>query len=665
MSKYEFPRLFSSLNVGSLTLANRIVMPALNLVYSDNGCVNDRLIAFYSRRAQGGAGLLIVGGCAVDRRGRSAGMLRLDDSRYGTGLKALTDAIHAQGTPVAAQLFHAGRYARVSVTGEPGLAPSAVYSRYAGALPQEMSSQQITQAAQAFGQAAVLAKQSGFDAVELSAGAGYLISQFLSPLTNLRTDEFGGSMENRFRFAGMVMDHIRTAVGKDYPVLVRIGGNDFLPGGNTLSQAVEFARFLEQKGAAAIDVTGGWHETAVPQLTGHLPPGGLAYLAARIKDALAIPVLVSNRIHSPALGERLIALGAADAVCMGRQLVCDPDTPEKIRTGRQDQVIPCVACGQGCTDHTFAGKSLGCVLNPFAGREEFLPRRTQEIPRNVAVVGGGAAGMGAAITAAGQGHHVTLYERSACLGGSLRALSAIRSKAEYARLLEVVIATLYRSGVRVRLEEEYTTDHNEDCVVLAATGAKALELNNQGFPGTVCTAEEVLLRQATPGRRVAVIGNTGICWETAIWLAEDAQTAPATLHFLRKYQAEDQQWLSQLEGLHRREITVISTGEKPAAGIGIGARWIIKSDLTRHKISVLCAASQITLTPAGVQVILADGTCQTVTADTVVAASYEQDRSLAQSLECQGIRAYTVGAAAFPGTQGYTVTSAIRSALHI
>ncbi|NLC77763.1 MAG: NADH:flavin oxidoreductase, partial [Clostridia bacterium] len=289
-----------------MELKNRIVMPAMHLSYTLDGQVNDRLIDFYVERAQGGAGLIIVGGCAIDQAGAGPWMIRLDHPRYKEGLRRLTEAIHAHGAKVAAQLYQAGRYAHSVLTGQQSVAPSPVASRLTGEVPKELTKEEIEQVIASFAQAALLAKEAGFDAVEILGSAGYLLSQFLSPLTNRREDEYGGSWENRLRFPLAVVKAVKEAVGPDYPVIVRVAGNDFMPGSNTGAEARAFCRELEKAGVAAINVTGGWHETHVPQLTMNVPPGAFVYLAANIKEAVSVPVIACNRLQDPAVAEQVL-----------------------------------------------------------------------------------------------------------------------------------------------------------------------------------------------------------------------------------------------------------------------------------------------------------------------------------------------------------------------
>ena len=472
-------------------------MPALHLGYSPDGNAGERLAAFYRTRAAGGAGLLIVGGCGIDSLGYSASMLRIDNDEAVPGFSQLVHSIHEAGGVAALQLFHSGRYAKSKVTGSTPVAPSAVYSSYSKEIPRELLPDEIYTIQDAYAAAAERAKRCGFDAIEIICSAGYLVSQFLSPLTNKRTDDYGGCWENRRRFGGEVLTKVRAVVGPDFPLIVRIAGNDFMSGGNTSAEAAKFAIYLESLGADAVNVTGGWHETNVPQLTPQLPPGGLAYLAATVKNNVEIPVIASNRINDVFLAEELLRSGVADGICMGRQLVCDPDTPNKARSGDTDLIVKCSGCGQACSDNTFAGKPLGCVQNPYAGREH-LPDNVQTgTGKRILVVGGGASGIEFALSARRRGHEVTIYEKADILGGSLNILAKLPGKRELIDFAEVRKRMLMREGVSCRTGVHVTAGLLEravcDIIVLAVGRPDTPEaIENNGFEGNIASVYSLI-----------------------------------------------------------------------------------------------------------------------------------------------------------------------------
>jgi 2,4-dienoyl-CoA reductase (NADPH2) len=344
----EFPHLFSPIKVNSMIIRNRIVMTATHLGYTPEGNVTDRLVTFYAERARGGAGLIIVGGCPIDEYGGMVGMVGISHEKHIPGLQRLTSAVHDSDAKIAAQLYQAGRYTHSAmIGGRKPFSASAVRSRLTGETPRALELHEIPSVQAKFAEAALRAIESGFDAVEILGSAGYLISQFFSPLTNLREDGYGGSFQNRMRFGIEVVEKVRKAVGPSYPIIMRLAGNDFMEGSNTNSEAALFAHELEKAGVDLFNVTGGWHETRIPQLTMFVPRRAFTYLAQGIKSAVSVPVIASNRINHPRIGEEILRHGEADMVAMARGLLADPDLPEKARTGKADQIFRCVACNQG------------------------------------------------------------------------------------------------------------------------------------------------------------------------------------------------------------------------------------------------------------------------------------------------------------------------------
>jgi len=400
----DFPYLFSSISVRNMELRNRIVMTAMHLGYTPEGEVTDQLVGFYEARAKGGVGLIIVGGCPIDEYGGMAGMIGLNHDRFIPGLKRLTSAVQAHGAKIAAQLYQAGRYTHSAmIGGRKPFSASAVRSRLTGETPRALEIHEIPAVQDKFAEAALRAKKAGFDAVEILGSAGYLICQFLSPLTNKRDDEYGGPLENRMRFGLEVVQKVRSAVGPDYPILMRIAGNDFMEGSHTNREARIFASELEKVGVDLFNVTGGWHETRVPQLTMFVPRRAYVYLAQGIKSAVSVPVLASNRINDPAIGEEIIRNGEADLVTMARALLADPELPNKAKEGKAHLIYHCVACNQGCFDNIFQLRPASCLVNPRAGKEGELALEPAPKVKKVLVIGGGPAGMKAACIAAERG----------------------------------------------------------------------------------------------------------------------------------------------------------------------------------------------------------------------------------------------------------------------
>lgn len=652
--------LFEPVAVGSMLLKNRIVMPALHHAYTPEGLVNERLIRYYERRAQGGAALIVIGGCSVDPAGTGPAMIGLHDDSFLEGLTRLAAAVKSAGARAAVQLYHAGRYTHSMLTGLQPLAPSAIPSRLTRETPREMSREDIAGVVEKFATAAHRAREAGFDAVEIIASAGYLICQFLSPVTNRRTDEYGGSWENRCRFGAEVASAVRERIGPDIPVMVRLSGHDFIPGSSTNSEAAAFAAVLEKAGADCFNVTGGWHETRVPQITGDLPPGGFTYLAAGVKAAVNVPVIASNRINDPRTAEEILRNGQADLVNLGRALVADPDFPLKARAGEHRSIRRCLACNQGCLDSIFSFQELHCAVNPLAGREHEIAVTPAAKPRRILVVGGGPGGSETALTAARRGHQVTLWEKEERLGGQLRYAAQPPGKQEFATLAEYYSHQLPAAGVEICLKREAKAadilEFAADIVIVATGSRPADPPFPVKAPGKVLTALEALDASAPLGKRVVVVGGGAVGCETALAIAERGTLDAGTLKFLLQNGAETPENLLRLVNRGPRDVTILEMAKGVGRDIGVSTRWVVLQNLRRLGVRVVDRATVREVAAAGVS-YEKDGQVEFIPADTVVlAVGAQPERSLAEELEGKVAELHVIGDAVKPRK----VTEAVR-----
>ena len=407
-----FTRLFEPIRINKVVIPNRIVMPAMALFYTGDYTFTERFKAFYRERARGGVGLMIIGPMAIDKVGSNPFMPGLFDDRYIEPIREFVDELHREtDTRIGVQFMQQGRFASSRFTGITPIAPSAIASPLNKEVPREMTKDDIAEVEDAFAKAAVRAKNAGFDYVELMAGGSYLIGEFLSPVTNHRTDDYGGTLDKRMRFGIEVIEKVRDAVGTDFLLGIRVSGHDFVKGGNTSEESAIFCMRAEKAGVDCINVTGGWHETNVPQITSDVPPGAYVYLARNIKERVTVPVFASNRLGDPHIAEKVLLSGAADMICWGRPLIADPELPHKVQAGRLEEMVPCIGCNQGCFDSIAAGLPVFCTLNPRVGREEETQISKAERSKKIYVAGGGPAGMQCALTARQRGHNVTLFEK--------------------------------------------------------------------------------------------------------------------------------------------------------------------------------------------------------------------------------------------------------------
>lgn len=526
MANHPFPRLFEPLDIRGMRLKNRLVMAPMDTNYAAvGGQVNDRLIDYYAARARGGVGMITVEATAVIPEGRGwEHNLGIWDDRMVPGLRRLAAAIQAGGARAAIEIFHAGRRAIGAIIGAQPVAPSPLRARNSE-VPRELSMEEIGQLVGAFASAARRAREAGFDAISLHMAHGYLINQFLSPLSNRRSDAYGRDLRGRTRFASEVIGAVREAVGSQMPIICRLTVDEYTPVGLDLAESRRIAPILVESGADAIDVSAGGpeapHMTTQPMV---VPRGCLVHLAQGIKEVVGVPVAVVGRINTPELAEEILSKGQADLVVMGRALIADPDLPRKALEGKPEDICPCIACNQGCSDRLTGGLDVSCLVNPLVGREGMIEIRLAAAPRKVIVAGGGPAGMSAARTAALRGHRVALYEKGPELGGQALLAAAPPHKDEIANFTRYLIRQMDVLGVEVHLRAGVTPEivkRERPDVLILATGAVPLDppIPGEGKAGAIF-AWEVLRGGIQVGRRVVVIGGGEVGCETAEYLLE-------------------------------------------------------------------------------------------------------------------------------------------------
>jgi 2,4-dienoyl-CoA reductase (NADPH2) len=649
----QFPYLFAPIKINTMELKNRIVMTAMHLGYTPEGQVTDRLIDFYSLRAKGGVGLIIVGGCPIDEFGGMSSMICIHDDGYIPGLKQLTDAVKKGGAKIAAQLYQAGRYTHsATIGGRKPFSSSAVRSKFTGETPRALELDEIPGVQDKFAEAAVRAKQSGFDAVEILGSAGYLISQFLSPITNLRADKYGGSLENRMRFGLEVVEKVREAVCPDFPILMRVAGNDFMEGGNTNKESRLFASEAEKVGVDLFNVTGGWHETRIPQLTMCVPRQAYVYLAQGIKSAVSVPVLASNRINDPYIGEEVLRNGQADLVTIARGLLADPDLPKKAKNGKSDLIYHCIACNQGCFDSIFRMQPATCLVNPRAGKEGELKSMPASEPKKILAVGGGPAGMKAACTAAERGHKVTLVEKSDVLGGQLLLNERIPGREEIVTATKDLLNNLKALDVEILLDKEadipFIKEMSPDAVVVAA-GANPILPDIPGIDGkNVIQAWDVLAGRFGVREKVVIIGGNAVGLETALYLANQGTLSPDILYFLMTSRAESVETLTKLLDKGNKEVTVVEMTKKVGKDIGLTTRWTVMGELRRLGVNIMTGTKAVGIKSDGLEVEREDGSDFLPADSIVIAAGSRSENSLASEIESLVSEVYTIGDAKEP-----------------
>jgi 2,4-dienoyl-CoA reductase (NADPH2) len=656
--------LFKKIHIGAVEVKNRLYMPAMHLNMCKNFLVTEQLLEFYRERAKGGVGLISVGYATVDEFSGSPTNIGAHRDEHLPGLAALAEAIHYGGAKATVQLNHAGRYnSSFFLGGKKPVAPSPVPCRLTRETPEELTAEKIKATIRRFADAAGRVRDAGFDLVEILAGTGYLISEFLSPLTNKREDEYGGSLENRMRFGLEVIHEIKIGVGDDFPILVRLNGNDFMDGGIGAEELLNFAVALEAAGVDALCVNVGWHEAQVPQIVTKVPRGAFSYLARDIKQQVAVPVIASHRINDPAIARLLVEEGFCDMVALGRALIADPYFPEKAHTGREKEIVHCVACGQGCFDNLVKMKPIECLCNPRAGHEhEAQPAKSAQ-PKKVMVVGGGVAGMSAAIAAAELGHRVSLFEAGLRLGGQLHLAGAPPGRGEFLVFAEDLACQVVLHGISVRLhhpvDENTLREEKPDFLVLATGGAPITPAIPGVTQGHVVQAWDVLAGKVATGRRVVIVGGAAVGVETALLLAEKGTLSGEEIKFLLVNGAVAPEKLYKLATRGTKEVTIVEMVDSLGSNFGKSTRWGMLQDVGRYGVKTMLQTKVLEITEHGVRVERG-GETQELPADSVVlAVGTRSVNPLQQVAEALDIRCAVVGDALAPATvfeanhQGY------------
>ena len=657
-----YPHLLAPLDLGFTTLPNRVLMGSMHTGLEDGRKHFPAMAEFFAERARGGVGLMVTGGFAPNIEGWAkpfAGTLAT--SGAARRHRIVTDAVHAEGGRIALQILHTGRYGYHPLC----VAPSRIQSPISPFTPRELSARGIERQIRAFVRCARLAREAGYDGVEVMGSEGYFINQFLVTHANQRNDEWGGDYANRMRLPVEIVSRVREAVGPDFILIYRLSMLDLIPDGSSWEEVVTLARAIAKAGATIINTGIGWHEARIPTIATSVPRGAFAWVTKKMRETLraegiTVPLVTSNRINMPEVGEQILADGCADMVSLARPLLADPDFVRKAREGRSAAINTCIACNQACLDHTFQLKIASCLVNPRAGHETELLLQRAPAKKRYAVVGAGPAGLAAATTLAERGHEVHLYEAGERIGGQFNMAKRIPGKEEFHETLRYFEQRLAAGSVQLHLAtraDAAALAAAQFDAVLLATGVSARDPKIPGQDGAnVLSYIDVLLHGKPVGERVAIVGAGGIGFDVAEFLVTAEGRSP-TLHL--------QEWLAEWGvadpaavrgGVQRaqpsapvRKVTLLQRkAGKLGKGLGKTTGWIHRAALQMKQVEMLGGVNYERITPQGLVVSYGeqrrDG--QLIECDTIVlCAGQEPLRELEAPLRAAGVAVHLIGGA--------------------
>ena len=658
MTDTQFPRLLEPLDLGFTTLKNRVVMGSIHTGLEDRAKDTDRLAEYFAERARGGVGLIITGGYAPNRTGwllpfGAKLTNRIEARRH----RRITKAVHDAGGKIAMQILHAGRYSYQPFS----VSASSIKAPINPFRPRKLTGRGVRWQIRNYVRCARLAKSAGYDGVEIMGGEGYFINQFLCERTNKRTDQWGGSSENRRRIAVEIVRRTRKAVGPNFIIVFRLSMADLVEGGQTWDEIVSLAKEVEAAGATIINTDIGWHESRVPTIVTSVPRAAFVDITSKLEKHVDIPVAASNRINMPETAEEILNRGDAQLISMARPMLADPDWVNKAERGASDEINTCIACNQACLDHAFVHKQVSCLLNPRAGRETTLILSPTRRAKNLAVVGAGPAGLSAALNLAQRGHAVTLFEASDKIGGQFGIAQLIPGKEEFAETIRYYTRMLDVAGVTIKLETRVAP---ADLIgsfdeVVVATGVTPRVPKIPGIDNSkVLTYAEVVREGKPVGKSVAVIGAGGIGVDVSEFLTHPTST---TLH-LKEWK---QEWgvtepemapgalTTPVPELSEREVYLLQ--RKPGrigAGLAKTTGWVHRAALKNKGVHELSGVNYERIDDSGLHITFGEKheKPRLLEVDTIViCAGQESVRDLVDELTVAGVVTHIIGGADVAG----------------
>jgi len=655
MTQSMYPHLLAPLDLGFTQLKNRILMGSMHtgLEEAPNGF--QRMAVYFAERARGDVGLIVTGGVAPNEAGCvAAGAAKLTTTEEAERHRVVTRAVHREGGKIALQILHAGRYAfhEDLVSASPIKAPINFFK------PRELNVNEIEQHIDDYAGCAALARRAGYDGVEIMGSEGYLINQFIVPKTNKRTDDWGGSFENRIRFPVEIVRRVREKVGADFIIIYRLSMIDLVKKGSSWDEVVKLSQKIEQAGVTILNTGIGWHEARVPTIATAVPRAAFTWVTARLKGSVSVPLVTSNRINTPEVAEEVLARGDADMVSMARPFLADADFVKKAAEGRADEINTCIGCNQACLDHIFLGKISSCLVNPRACHETELEYLPADGPKKIAVVGAGPAGLACATIAAQRGHAVTLFEEKSAIGGQFNMANQIPGKEEFNETLRYFEKQLALTGVETRLNTKAGAGHllreRFDEVVLA-TGVRPRKPDIEGIDHLkVLSYVDVLLHKKAVGRRVAVVGAGGIGFDVACYVTHrKPSTSLDRDAFLKEWGVDKDYHLPgglmatrpPLPHVEREVYLLQRKTTKMGETLGKTTGWIHRVSLKQHNVVMINGVTYERIDERGLHIRLKDES-RVLEVDTVIiCAGQEPLRDIKDDLERERVPVHLIGGA--------------------
>lgn len=614
----------------------------------------ERMAAFYAERAKGGAALIVTGGIAPNRQGWVAPFgSRMTRKSHARKHREITDAVHREGGKICMQILHTGRYGYHPLC----VAPSKIKAPINRFTPRALSKRGIKSTISDFVRAAKLAQLANYDGVEIMGSEGYLINQFIVSKTNVRTDEYGGSFDNRIRFALEIVSETRKAVGEEFIIIYRLSMLDLVDDGSSWEEVVKLAKAIEKAGANIINTGIGWHEARVPTIATMVPRAGFAWVTKRLMGEVNIPLVTTNRINMPGVAEQVLQDQCADMVSMARPFLADPDIVNKAASGREAEINTCIACNQACLDHIFERKIASCLVNPRACHETEFLIEPAVVKKKIAVVGAGPAGLSFAVTAAGRGHHVTLFEAADHIGGQFDYARKIPGKEEFNETIRYYLHMIAKNGVELKLNTRVTVDDlkNGYDEVVMSTGVQPRSIRIEGADRDNVLTYPQVINGAKVGARVAIIGAGGIGFDVAEFLAHETSdlqvSADEQAVFLDQWGVdsnyENRGGLKRPDvGAPKREIYLLQRKEsKPGKHLGKTTGWIHRASLKKAGVKMLAGVNYEKIDDDGLHITF-EGEQKILAVDhVVICAGQVSDRSLEAPLRDAGVSLHIIGGA--------------------